>query len=318
MTFAPDWSNDGGIALITADGHTSCIAAQATHGPWRPNGIALEPGGTFLFAHLGDGDGGLYRLYPDGLVEPVLTELDGCKLPPSNFPLIDRQGRIWLTVSTTISPRARDYRRTARTGFVVLIDRNGPRIVADGLGYANECAISEDGETFWINETFARRTTAFDIAADGALRNRRVVAEWGYGIYPDGLALDREGGLWTTSIVSNSVVRLDRDGSRATIIQDFDDVHVKWAEDAWRADRMGRIHLDKNPARTLRNISNLAFGGPDLRTGFLGCLLGDRIATFQSPVAGVEPSHWRVDLGPLKDYRNPLTSPGQRDERRRP
>jgi hypothetical protein len=55
---------------------------------------------------------------------------------------------------------------------------------------------------------------------------------------------------------------------------------------------MGRPHLDQVVSRRLRNISSLAFGGADLRTGYLGCLLGDSIATFRSPVAGFPPAHW--------------------------
>ena len=42
------------------------------------------------------------------------------------------------------------------------------------------------------------RLTAFDIAADGALSNRRVWAELGEGV-PDGIALDAEGAIWVAS-----------------------------------------------------------------------------------------------------------------------
>ena len=62
---------------------------------------------------------------------------------------------------------------------------------------------------------------------------------------------------------------------------------------------MGRPHLDRAVSKRLKNISNLAFGGPDLRTAYLGCLLGDSIASFETPVAGARPVHWQADLGPL-------------------
>jgi hypothetical protein len=45
----------------------------------------------------------------------------------------DRAGRLWLTVSTRLSPRSLDYRRSAASGFVVMDDGRGARIVADGL-----------------------------------------------------------------------------------------------------------------------------------------------------------------------------------------
>jgi hypothetical protein len=56
---------------------------------------------------------------------------------------------------------------------------------------------------------------------------------------------------------------------------------------------MGRPHLDRITGRVLKNVSSLAFGGADLGTAYLGCLLGDSIAVFDAPVAGHPPAHWR-------------------------
>ena len=55
---------------------------------------------------------------------------------------------------------------------------------------------------------------------------------------------------------------------------------------------MGRPHLDNNKGKVLRNTSSLAFGGADLKTAYLGCLLGNQIAMFDAPMAGLKPSHW--------------------------
>lgn len=54
-----------------------------------------------------------------------------------------------------------------------------------------------------------------------------------------------------------------------------------------------RKHLDNIVSHKLMNISSIAFGGLDLKTVFLGCLLGDRISTFKSEKAGLPPSHWK-------------------------
>ena len=56
-------------------------------------------------------------------------------------------------------------------------------------------------------------------------------------------------------------------------------------------DRDGSF-LDTSLGTRLHNVSSLAFGGPDGRTAWLGCLLSDSLATFRSPVAGLPPSHW--------------------------
>ena len=60
------------------------------------------------------------------------------------------------------------------------------------------------------------------------------------------------------------------------------------------AGTLGRAHLDRIASRRLRNISSLAFGGPDLKTVTLGCLLGDSLACFRSPVAGLPLPHWET------------------------
>jgi hypothetical protein len=118
------------------------------------------------------------------------------------------------------------------------------------------------------------------------------VAEFGPGIFPDGLAFDAEGGVWITSVVSNRVIRVAPDGSQRLMLEDCDAAHLDWVEQAYQADAMGRPHLDAIKSRRLRNVSSLAFGGPDLRTAYLGCLLGDSIATFRAPIAGAPPVHW--------------------------
>lgn len=294
---APDWTGPGGIAVIAPDGRTRRVLAQGWPEPLRPNGIALEPGGSVLLAHLGDSTGGVFRLHPDGTVEPVVTEVAGRPLPPANFPLLDAEGRLWITVSTRKVPRAADYRPDAASGFVVLHDGRGTRVVADELGYTNECAVTPDGRLL-VNETFARRTTAYDITARG-LAAPRTVAEYGPGTFPDGLALDAAGGFWITSIVSNRVIRVHDDGRQETVLEDSDPAHLAEVEAAFQRREMGRPHLDRAVSRRLRNISNLAFGGPDLRTAYLGCLLGDCLHAFPAPVAGLAPAHWTHDLGPL-------------------
>lgn len=298
--FCSDWQGTGGVAVISPDGEVRRVAISGGSGGLRPNGIALEPGGSFILTHLGATEGGAFRLHPDGSTEVLLTSVDGVTLPPSNFPIRDAQGRLWLTVSTRKSPRADDYRAAADSGFIVLMEGENARIVADGLGYTNEIAFSADGRHLFVNETFARRLTRFDVAADGVLSGPIVVWRFGPGDYPDGLVLDEQGGFWITSIVSNRVIRIAPDGSSAEcVVEDSDPAHIDWTEAAYRSDAMGRPHLDQQPARLLRNISSLAFGGPDLSTAYLGCLLGDKLFSFTAPVRGLRPLHYDFDISPL-------------------
>ena len=50
--------------------------------------------------------------------------------------------------------------------------------------------------------------TAFDVAEDGSLSNRRVWAQL-ERILPDGICLDAEGAIWVTSPVSHAVFRIE-------------------------------------------------------------------------------------------------------------
>lgn len=300
LIFAADWTGTGGVSVIAPDGAVSRILARADGRSLRPNGIALEPGGSFLVAHLGADDGGLFRLHPDGRVEDVAVHIGDTAIPPSNFPLRDSRSRIWLTVSTRVSPRANDYRPTAQTGFIALIENGVARIVANGLGYANECTLSADEQHLFVNETFARRLTRFDVAANGDLSNRTTVATFGAGSFPDGVVLDSQGTAWVTSIVSNRVLTVSLNGMISTVLEDSDPQHLADVEVAFQSASMGRSHLDGAKSRVLRNISSLAFGGPALRTAYLGCLLDDRIPFFEASATGALPRHFDFDLGPLK------------------
>lgn len=285
----------GGVARLAPDGSHVLFKGASADLPegLKPNGIALERDGSFLVAQLGAELGGVWRLARDGQLAPVLLEVDGTPIPASNFVTRDAQGRIWLTVSTRLTPRSRDYRRNACTGFIVLIDDRGARIVADGLGFTNECAIDPSGAWLYVNETFAKRLSRFPLAAGGALGAKEVVCSFGHGQFPDGLAFDVDGNVWIASILSNQLLRVDRDGAITVHLEDSDAAHVQWFEDAWAADALDRPHMDRIVSHRLRNISSIAFGGADLRTGYLGCLLGDSIASVRMPVAGLPPVHWR-------------------------
>jgi len=291
--YTADWR--GGVAHLRPDGTQALYAGTTNDLPEgaRPNGIALDRDGTFLFANLGSEIGGLWRIDRQGQIRPVLTEIDGTSIPPSNFILRDREERQWLTVSTRLKPRSLDYRRSAKTGFIVLIDKRGARIVADGLGFTNECLVDPTGRWLYVNETYARRMARFPLAAGGDLGAKEIVCEFGHGQYPDGMAFDTDGRLWVTSVISNQLIRVDpATGAMDVMLEDSDADHVAWVEEAYRADALDRPHMDTMRSKRLRNISSIAFGGPDLRTGYLGCLLGDAIAVTRLPAAGVPPVHW--------------------------
>ena len=87
-------------------------------------------------------------------------------------------------------------------------------VAADGLEFPNGSVITPDGRTIVVGETFGNRATAFTIADDGTLRDRRAWADLG-DVRPDGCTLDAEGAIWFADARGTHVVRV-REGGEVT------------------------------------------------------------------------------------------------------
>ena len=293
----------GGVLGIRQDGTHNLIGGPTLIGNSNPaarpallpNGIAIQRDGAFLVANLGE-QGGVWRIAPDGVASPWLMEVDGRPIHRVNFVMNDvsdsndKQDRVWACISATDGSDA--YPLRTATGYIVLRDASGTRVVADGLHYTNECRVSLDGQFLYVNETFGRRLSRFRIGKTGDLTGRETVASFGDGDFPDGLALDAEGGAWVVCVGSNRVYRIAPDGKKLTVIDDAVPATAKQLEAAFVAGTLNRPQLSAARGHRLQNITSLAFGGADLRTAYMGCLAGDSLATFRSPVAGVQPVHW--------------------------
>jgi len=287
--FLPD--RRGGVNVIRANGATERIHAQGAPDGFLPNGIALLPDRSFLMADLGPG-GGVWHMAQDGNMTPRLLEVGGQKLEPTNFVGIDHKSRTWITVSTHLVPREQSMKKGVADGYIILIDERGARIVAEGIGFANEAIVDPSGHWLYVNETIARCTSRFQISPNGDLGPREIFAQYGAGTFPDGFAFDSEGAVWIVSVVSNRVIRATPDGKQEIILEDADPATLQAAEDAFHNGSYSRKHLDSGGQRKLGNLSSIAFGGDDLKTVYLGSLFGTRVARFRSPIAGAKPVQW--------------------------
>lgn len=99
----------------------------------------------------------------------------------------------------------------AESGVIALVLPDGSvRQVADDIHFGNGMAITPDGSTLIVAESWARRLSAFDIADDGGLSNRRVWAETEGP--PDGICLDAEGAVWYADVPNGRCVRVRQGG----------------------------------------------------------------------------------------------------------
>jgi sugar lactone lactonase YvrE len=102
------------------------------------------------------------------------------------------------------------------TGVIALITPDGTsRKVADEIAFPNGMVIMPDNKTLVVSESFTGKLLAFDIADDGSLSNRRA---WAEGVAPDGICLDAEGAIWT-STHKNECVRVAEGGEILERIQ---------------------------------------------------------------------------------------------------
>ena len=281
--FVSDWR--GGVTRIRADGSQQLFKGDRVV---KTNGFAILPDRSFLLAHLGEDDGGVFRLARNGELSVFLDDL-----PPTNF--VHAHGdMVYVTVSTRLVPRTLARKPGYADGFIVCVDRRGTRVVAEGLGYTNECKVDPTRKWLYVNETFGKRLSRFALRPDGDLGARETVAEFGAGTFPDGLDFDAEGGVWITSVFSNRLIRIAPGGDQRVLLEDNDSRFVARIEEQFARGELVRDVHPEVPAKLIRNLSSSAFGGEDLRTLYLGCLQDSRIYRLPSPVAGARPPHWDV------------------------
>ena len=97
-------------------------------------------------------------------------------------------------------------------GAVALVTPDGSvRKVAEGGAFPNGIAVTADNGTLIMAESHGKKLTAFDIAPDGSLSNRRVWADLKDGV-PDGICIDQEGAVWYADVPNKCCVRVREGG----------------------------------------------------------------------------------------------------------
>jgi sugar lactone lactonase YvrE len=259
------WTSDESAAVTRIDPDGAQVRMGAAGGV--ANGLALAPDGALIIADIALGQ--VRRLAADGAETVVLDGFEGRALGAVNFVCFDDLGDLWITVSTRVTPRSLAIERPIPDGYVLRLDGQEARSVADGLCFPNEIRVDRAAGWAYLAESALGRVVRMPIEADGGLG-----APQPYGPAPlfegaivDGIAFDAEGGLWVTEVTRNGLHRITPDG---------------------RAERL----LEDPSARVLNFPSSVAFGGPDLKTLYIGSLRMDRLASLPSPVAGAAMAHW--------------------------
>jgi len=300
------WSADarGGVMCMRPDG-TQKLIAQRVHrgidaadptslilgGATLPNGIAINRAGDFLIANFGTD--AIELMHRDGSSRTLHTHLDGRPLGKVNFVLCDSRDRIWFTVTTRLIPWTRSINEKVADGYVGLIDEHGIRIVADGFVGTNEIRFDAKEEWLYVVESNARRISRLRAHPRGTLSGRETFGPADLRGTPDGFAFDEFGNLWITIVQTDRLIALTPEGEILTLLDDCDSEQAALYDRHFYAGTMTSEIMAATKGSIAPWMASLTFGGPDLRTVYLGSLMGTTIPYFRAPVAGLPMAHWK-------------------------
>ncbi len=197
-----DWAAEELIA-VSPEGERELI----THVRSFPFSIDWLPDGRLLVVSARQQ--ALLTLGDDGTLTPYADLSRLSDRPPNNEIVVDAAGRAYVDGGGFDMMAG----EPPAPGTIALITPDGAaREVADDIAFGNGMAITDDGATLIVAESYGRRLTAFDIADDGSLSGRRTWADLGVGT-PDGICLDAEGAVWYADVPNRRCVRVREGGT---------------------------------------------------------------------------------------------------------
>ena len=235
-------------------------------------GWALPADGGLLLCGLKDG---LYTFDPETQVFEKLMAVPGEPATNRlNDACTDPWGRVWFG--------SMDDGENTASGRFYVFDRGEIRPAGPaGIAITNGPAVNADGDRIYFTDTTAQKIMVANLSPAG-VGEARPFADTGAlfpDAYPDGPVVDAEGHVWTGLYLGGKVARFTPDGRLDTTIE--------------------------IPAR---DVTKLAFGGHDLRTGYATSAIKNMepadmeaypaagsLFAFDAPVAGF--AQTRVKLG---------------------
>ena len=210
---------------------------------WIPSRGTMMPGAPEPHEYLG---GSLQRVdIQSGKVETLFSKCGEHPLKGPNDLVFDKDGGIWFT--DLGKRRARDM----DVGGVYYVSPDGKTITEAVFGVlpANGIGLSPDEKTVYVAETPTGRLWAYDLSARGEVkpgdviyrgeRGKPICGLGGYQMF-DSLAVEAAGNVCVATLVSSCISVIAPDGKLVEQIETGD-----------------------------RVTTNIAFGGPDLKTAYI-------------------------------------------------
>jgi gluconolactonase len=267
------------LSRVTPGGKVQVIASLGG----GPNGAAMGPGGKIYVTNNGgfewiERPGRLFpavqaKNYAGGSIQVVDPETgtfdtlydacDGRTLRGPNDLVFDRDGGFWFT--DLGKTRERDSDRGAV--YYARADGSSIKEAIFPLERPNGIGLSPDERTLYVVETPTARCWAFKLSGPGQIesangpyrgeKGRVVVGLGGYQMF-DSLAVDGEGHIAVATLITGAVSDIWPDGSR----------------------------VDQYTLPDMM-VTNVCFGGRELRTAFATLSMGGTLVSFEWPRPGL-------------------------------
>jgi gluconolactonase len=237
-----------GIARVTPEGKAELFVTLPEKS--AGNGIRFDTSGNMFIADYTDHN--ILRVEMATRVTSVFAHNDNFNQPND----------IAITANGTLY--ASDPSWASSTGQLWRITKAGKTVLeASGMGTTNGIEVAPNGKTLYVNESVQRNIWAFEIAADGSLKNKRLFKKFDdYGF--DGMRCDIDGNLYATRHGKGTVVKISPKG---TVLKEID-------------------VLGEHP-------TNICFGGKDGRTAYVTEAKQMRLVQFRVDRPGLE---WQRSL----------------------
>ncbi|MBV9509501.1 MAG: SMP-30/gluconolactonase/LRE family protein [Caulobacteraceae bacterium] len=268
--------SDGSVVLVELTGKRITrvfpngekqVVAEVGGGP---NGAAIGPDGALYVCNNGgrNNSGSIQRVDLDsGAFETLYTEAEGQPLAAPNDLVFDETGNFWFT----------DY----HGGAICYAAPDGSRVVRAVTDAAapNGVGLSPDGRTLYWAQTYSRQVMLRRLSGPG-----QVIARPAYGVHAlaggaeldpdvllagmpgarelDSLAIDSSGAVCVGTLVDSGVTVISPDGRSVELL----------TLPAAFKDQM---------------VTNICFGGEDLKTAFITCSQTGRLIACDWPRPGL-------------------------------
>jgi gluconolactonase len=178
------------LIKIDAAGQTSVFLKDTK----EANGLAFDSMGRLIAVQRAPGFARIAVVYPPGKETVITDKFEGKPFDRPNDLVVDKKGGVYFT-----DPDPKVVYYAAPGGKTIK--------VAENINRPNGVILSPDERTLYVNDSSGEYLLAFDVQADGSLRNRRNFAKYvgvrktdeGFASGADGLAVDSEGRVYTTS-----------------------------------------------------------------------------------------------------------------------